>query len=166
MTRISLIALALAAASSCAIEPADGDTGSIESAVTIVPLAGTWTLSQIAPLSTTCNTSAVHGGSGSFTIDTVTASSFRIVPSAGTAPFTCTISASSAFNCPSRAPISKDLRPSTDAQLTLHFTATGVFSDSSHALGKQDAAVSCVGSQCDQVGPMPCGSVDHFSAHR
>ncbi len=167
MTRISLVALVLAAASGCAIDSADaGDTESIESAVTIRPLAGTWTYSEIAPISTNCNTNAVHLSIKSFTVDTVAASSFRIVPSNGTAPFTCTISASSAFSCPNRAPVSVDLRPSTDAQLTLHLTATGVFSDSSHALGKQDAAVSCVGSQCNKVAPMPCGFVDDFSAHR
>jgi len=166
MTRTSIIALALTVTSSCAIDAADDtDTGSIESAVTILPLAGTWTYGELAPISNNCNISGVQGESGPFTVDTVTASSFRVVPNDGTAPFTCTSSANSAFACPNRASLFIDLRPTTDAQITVHVTVTGVFSDTSHALGKQDAAVSCVGTQCSLGGTMPCGFVDNFSAH-
>ena len=169
MARISLIALAFALGAGCVMDPADNDgaqTGSIESAVTISPLAGTWTYGELTPVSTTCNTTLAQGESGPFAIDTVTASSFRVVPNDGTVPFTCTSGANGQFNCPNRATGKIDLRPSLiDAQLTIRVTATGVFLDNSRARGKQDAVVTCAGTQCSSVGPMPCGFVVNFAAH-
>src|SRR5258708_7646598 len=105
MNRITLVALALAVTSGCVVDAGDGeaDTDSIESDITILPLAGTWIYGPVTPLSTTCSTSIAQGESGPFTVDTVTASTFRVIPNDGTAPFTCTSLANSKFGCPNRA---------------------------------------------------------------
>jgi len=167
MIRMSLIALALAITSGCAMDaPDDTDTDTAEAAITISPIAGTWTYGELTPVSGNCSTSLAQGESGPFIVDTVTSTSFRVVPNDGTVPFTCSSLANQKFGCPNRAIVVQDLRPTLDAVVTVRVTATGTFSDGSHALGKQDAAVSCVGTQCSQLGTMPCGFVDNFSVHR
>jgi hypothetical protein len=154
--------------SGCATAPDDGDqlnTDSIESDITVLPSGGTWTYDTLTPVSTTCSVSGItQGESGPFTMDTVTASSFRIVPQDGLPAFTCSYS-NAVFSCPNRATATIDLRPFIDVAVTVRITATGVMSDSHHARGKQDASVTCVGSQCSLLGTMPCGFVDNFSVH-
>jgi len=172
MTRTAFAALAtsftLAAASlvGCMDEGQDqDDTASVESAITnITPFTGGWTYTSLSPVSTTCSvpTSIAHGESGPFTLNSVTTSSFRVTPNDGLPAFTCSYSGG-IFNCPDRVTATLDLRPFIDLAVTVQITATGLMSDSKHAQGKQDAFVSCVGSQCSLLGQMPCGFVDNFT---
>ena len=113
-------------------------------------------------MSSTCSVGTTHGESGDFFIDELAAGSFRIVPGDGTAPFTCA-STGASFQCPNRASFVMDYRPSVDAQLTVHATVTGAFSDGGHATGKQDATVDCAGTQCGTLGPLPCAFTVDFA---
>jgi hypothetical protein len=167
MTRIHFIALACAISAGCVAGPAQDDSpdlDAVESDLSIVPAAGGWVYGELTPVSGTCNGGVVHGESGPFTLDTVTTTSFRVIPNDGTIPFTCSYS-NGQFNCPNRATATIDLRPTTDAVATVRVTATGAMSDSHHALGKQDAVVSCVGTGCGVIGPNPCGLIVNFSVH-
>jgi hypothetical protein len=101
---------------------------------------------------------------GNFAIDQVVPASFRIVPADGTAPFLCA-SNSAGFSCPNRAAFATDLRPSVDAVVTVHATATGTFGDSDHGTGRQDAKVDCTGTQCGVIGPFPCDFAVEFAIH-
>ena len=158
MTRIALLALALTLGSACVADAAPGPGGSIS------PRAGDWSYAETTQVSSTCSRNIPHGQGGSFEIDQVSASSFRIVPADSTAPFTCTTRGAK-FSCPNRASFVMDLRPSVDATITVHATATGTFSDATHATGNQQATVDCTGSQCAMVGPLPCKFAVNFEIH-
>jgi hypothetical protein len=170
MSRSTHIVFTLAIITGCATGPADLDDGdqvsSVESALTIVPSAGQWVYGELEPLTTNCAVSnllsyVTHLVTGPFTLDAVTTSSFQVTPSDGTGPFTCAYS-DARFHCPDRARASIDLRPFVDLAVTVQVTATGLMTDSRHAIGKQGAGVTCVGSRCDLLGPTPCGFVDNF----
>jgi hypothetical protein len=175
MNRIAFFSLVFAVTSSLAgcldngdldnQDPDEAQLGTVESDITILPAAGTWTYGPLIPLATTCNAPGIaEGESGPFRLDGVTTTAFRVTPNDGTAPFSCSYSEGQ-FSCPNRAIAVVDLRPSLDAKFTVKVTATGVMSDSRHAKGKQDALVTCVGTKCNLFGPMPCGFVDTFEVH-
>jgi hypothetical protein len=162
------IGFALAVAAGCMTDPQDEpETSSVESAITILPLAGTWFYDELTPVSTTCNFTVSHfDGDGPFEVGQITTASFVVTPHDGTAAFTCKATTTGGFSCPLRAQLFRDLRPSgIDAQVTIRATASGAFVDNQHARGKQDAVVSCVGTQCSVVGPNPCGLVVNFTTH-
>jgi hypothetical protein len=167
MMRIEISAVIVALASGCALSTDNDDdaveTSSISSAVTVLPEQGFWFYEESAPISTTCNARVPRPRSGTFFLDQLTATSYRVFPSDGLPPFTCTIT-DNRFNCPTRATIEIDVF-GLDADLTLQIHASGVHTDARHGVGKQDVAVTCSGSQCNQIGPMPCGYVHNFTDH-
>jgi hypothetical protein len=178
MKRIAYLSVALAVVSSLAgclddgqelgqdedQELDDSQLGTIESNITILPVAGAWTYGPLIPLSNNCGISGLRGEVGPFRLDSVTTSAFRVTPNDGTAAFACSYS-NAQFSCPNRALLVHDLRPSYDAKFTVKVSAIGVMSDSRHAKGKQDALVTCVGTQCNLFGSTPCGFVDTFEVH-
>lgn len=172
MTRIAFVGFVLAVTAACVTNAGKGDddghgsgSGSGSgSGATISPRAGTWRYGEITPVSTTCNASTPRGEAGGFVVDQVIPASFRILPGDGTAPFTCTSSAAQ-FSCPNRASLVMDYHPSLDAVLTIHATANGMFSDSSHATGRQSATVDCVGTDCIVLGSLPCAFAVDFEIH-
>jgi hypothetical protein len=164
---VALVGLTLAT-SGCVMEmdmDSEPETEEVESAITILPVAGTWTYGETTQVSGTCNASITQIESGPFQISSVTATGYRITPNDGTAPFTCTSNATEGFRCPNRATAFIDLRRFFDAQLTIRASATGQFIDSRRAVGKQDFVVTCVGTKCHLVGPSPCGYVVNFEVH-
>jgi hypothetical protein len=177
MIRIALVVLAFAVTAACVTNAGDGGdgdgTGSGSGSGSgsgpgsgpgnaISPRAGAWTYGEVTPVSTTCNATTPRGQNGDFGVDQVVAASFRIVPGDGTAPFTCT-SNGAEFSCPNRASFFMDYRPGVDAAITIRVTATGTFSDSSHATGRQNATVECTGTQCSVLGPLPCNFAVDFA---
>lgn len=126
---------------------------------TIVPRAGTWTYAD-TPVSNTCPANTPVGEAGTFVIDQVTASSFRIVPGDGTAPFSCNLSGA-AFDCPERASRTEDLTGSgIDAVIAVRARASGTFASSTHGTGDQSATATCSGTQCGVLGAntFPCSA--------
>jgi hypothetical protein len=160
---IALIGLSLTA---CVTNEGELDTSSVESAVTVLPVAGTWDYGEISTVTGTCNVKFRQFEDGAFNIDSVSGSTFRVVPRDGTAPFTCTSNVNGGFTCPNRAAATISLLPFVDARITARATATGVFSTTRLVTGKQDLAITCVGSACPFIGPSPCGYVANFSAHK
>jgi hypothetical protein len=126
------------------------------------PQIGGWNYTGVTLVTNTCNQRINRGEAGNFAIDQVAASSFRIVPNDGTAPFTCTLSRSG-FSCPNRASSVQDGRPSVDAVLTVHVTADGTFSDATHGTGRQAGTVDCVGTACSALGTLPCTFTQDFA---
>jgi hypothetical protein len=121
-----------------------------------VPRAGAWQYNEVTPVSNTCPSNTPTIENGAFVIDTVTATSFRIVPNDGTAPFTCSLS-STGFDCPNRGNAVEDLHPGLDAIVNAHAVANGSFSTSTHGTGRQEATVTCTGTQCNALGAsFPC----------
>ncbi|TMQ04442.1 MAG: hypothetical protein E6J90_51435 [Deltaproteobacteria bacterium] len=190
MTRIAFVGLALALISACVVNPGgDGGTGSGSGGgggggsgsgsgggsgsgsgsgsgggggSSVSPHAGLWTYGELTPVSSTCSATTPHGEGGNFAIDQVLPASFRIVPNDSTAPFICA-SSSAGFSCPNRASLVVDDRPSVDAVITVHVTATGRFSDGAHGTGRQAARVDCTGTQCGLIGPFPCDFAVDFA---
>jgi hypothetical protein len=117
---------------------------------------------ELTPVTSTCSAATPHGEAGDFAIDQVAAASFRIAPADGTAPFVCTADATG-FHCPDRASFVMDYRPSVNAVLTVHVTATGRFGDAAHGTGRQDAKVDCTGTQCALIGGFPCNFTVDFA---
>ena len=72
-------------------------------------------------------------------------------PNDGTPAFTCTLNGS-AFDCPDRLTNTQDLRPAVDAVFTARAVARGTFSTSTRASGRQEATVTCAGTQCNATG--------------
>ena len=177
MTRIALLGLALAltSASACGVtaappgNPSGGPTGPSGGPTggptgdSISPRTGSWTYGEVTPVSSTCSMTTPHGQDGDFVIDQTSASGFRIVPGDTTAPFTCTTNGAK-FSCPNRASFVMSA-PGVDATITVHATATGTFSDTTHATGSQQATVDCAGSQCALLGPLPCNFAVNFEIH-
>ena len=116
----------------------------------VSPRAGAWHYTESTPVHNTCN-HTVQGEDGTFAIDNVLAGSFHVIPNDGTSPFTCSL-AHGSFDCPDRVWQTEDLRPSIDAVLTAHGTATGTFSSSIRAAGQQKLTVTCQGSACASLG--------------
>ena len=174
MTRIALLGLALAltSAPACGVtagppgNPSGGPTGGPtgpSGGGSISPRGGSWAYGEVTPVSSTCSMNTPHGQDGDFVIDQASASSFRIVPGDTTAPFTCTTNGAK-FSCPNRASLVMDV-PGVDATITVHATASGTFSDTTHATGSQQATVDCAGSQCALIGPLPCNFAVNFEIH-
>jgi len=129
----------------------------------VTPKVGAWEYDEVTPVSSTCPANIQQGGTGAFGIDQSSTASFHVIPNDGTAPFTCTLSGS-AFDCPDRATNTQDLRPTLDAVLTARATARGTFSSSTRATGRQDATVTCAGTQCNAAGTsFPCNVKVDFS---
>jgi hypothetical protein len=144
----------LVAISACTTTTTGGDdaggTGPL-----ISPRAGAWTSGNVTVVSNTCGAQG-HAPDSTFDmIDQVTATSFRVVPSDGTPPFTCTASGAQ-YSCPIASSV-MDLRPTIDAVVTVHVAATATFMDSSHGSVKADLTIDCSGTQCGQMG----GSCDY-----
>lgn len=161
MARIALgLCLVLAA---CATnnsgddDPIDPDPpGDIE------PREGIWSYSD-TPISNTCPANIDVGESGSFAIESVTATGFRIIPNDGTDPFDCTLD-DGEFDCPDRVKTVEDLRPSVDAVITVHARANGRFSSSTAGSGSQSADATCEGTQCNIAGNVfPCSASVSFT---
>lgn len=170
MRRIAVvvcIGLALAVTSGCMMEMEDEepDTESVESAVMILPIAGTWDYGETSTVTGSCNASLTHFEDGAFNVGPISTQSFTVTPRDGTAPFICKSNLTEGFICPTRATLSFDFRPNFDARVTVNAVASGRFLDSRHVTGKQDAIISCTGSQCSLIGPNPCGYVVNFEAH-
>jgi hypothetical protein len=160
MSRIVIIGLALLAG--CPSQtPASGD-GGIE-AGSVTPKVGAWHYGEVTPLSSTCSTTIQQADQpGDFAIDQASATAFHVIPDDSTAPFTCTLS-NGAFDCPDRAAFSHDYHPGVDAIVTARATASGTFSNSTQATGRQDATVDCTGSACAALGTLPCSLSVHFA---
>ena len=161
MLRIAYLALFLLAACSddggTDNDPTDGGPGSdgAGSDTSIRPRAGGWHYVESTPVSSTCPGNAPTGEYGNFVIDQVGATSFRVVPGDGSAPFTCT--STSGFACPDRATAMQDYRPTVDAVVTARATADGTFSSPTRGTGRQHVTVSCAGTQCNVLGAtFPC----------
>ncbi len=122
----------------------------------VAPRAGAWRYSD-TPVSDTCPSNTPLGEAGTFVIDSLTPSAFRIVPGDGTAAFPCSYDATG-FTCPDRLQHVEDLRPSVDAVIDVHATATGSFSSATHGTGNQSATATCTGTQCNLLGAnaFPC----------
>ena len=74
-------------------------------------------------------------------------------------------SKSRAFDCAERASDTQDYRDDGfDAVVTIHATAEGTFSSPARASGRQEATVSCTGSQCNSLGAgaLPCNFTVDF----
>lgn len=167
MAFVALVGLVLGVTSACVTDmEQDAKIESVESAVTISPVAGSWDYTEISSVSGTCNAKFKQFEDGAFTIDTVTATSFRIVPRNGTPPFTCNTNTAGGFTCPNRATLSLSFRPLVDISLTMRATATGLFAHNRQATGKQDLVITCSGSACPLVGPSPCGYVVNFNVRK
>lgn len=122
----------------------------------VAPRAGAWQYSD-TPVSNTCPPNTPLGEAGTFIIDQLTPTSFRIVPGDGTAAFPCSYDATG-FSCPDRLSHVEDLRPSLDALIMVHAVASGSFSSSTAGTGNQTATATCSGSQCNVLGAnaFPC----------
>jgi hypothetical protein len=119
----------------------------------VLPQKGAWYYADSTAVHSSCN-QAVQGENGEFSIDSVLAGSFHVIPNDGTTPFTCSLD-HGAFDCPDRAWKMQSLQPAYDANLTVHGTAAGTFSSSVRAAGQQKATVTCTGSDCASLG-LPC----------
>jgi hypothetical protein len=177
MSRITSLGLVLAfVVSACVVnEKGDDQTGDDSgssstgsgstgggSSGNVAPRLGGWHYTGVTVVSNTCNSNVNRGEAGNFAVDQGTATSFRIVPNDGTAPFTCTLS-KGAFTCPDRVSFVQDNRPSIDAVVTIHVTAEGAFPDATHGTGSQDGTVNCVGTACSVLGPWPCTFTQGFA---
>jgi hypothetical protein len=167
--RIALLApigFALAVSAGCVMDVEDEpETETAESAIMILPVAGTWSYGETSTVSTTCNSSLTQIEDGPFGVSAVLSTSFTVTPNDGTAPFICKSDTTEGFSCPNRASLFFDFRANFDAQVTVRAVASGKFLDSRHARGKQDAVLDCVGTQCNLIGPNPCGFVVNFEVH-
>ncbi len=131
--------------------PPDGTTMS-----PVTPKVGLWGYDEVTPVSRTCPGTIDQGGTGTFGIDSSSPTGFHVVPNDGTAPFSCTLSGA-AFDCPDRASATEDLHPQFDAVVTAHAVATGNFATATQASGRQEATVTCAGTQCAATGiQFPC----------
>ncbi len=129
----------------------------------VQPRAGAWSYTD-APVSSTCPNNVPTEEAGSFVIDQVTASGFRVVPGDGTDPFPCTLGGGGNFDCPDRVKTVEDLRPSLDAVITVHASASGSFSSATAGTGEQHADATCAGTQCNAAGNVfPCAASVTFT---
>jgi hypothetical protein len=131
-------------------------TGDIE------PEAGIWSYSD-TPISNSCPGNVNVGEAGSFAIEAVTSTGFRIVPNDGTDPFDCTLD-DGEFDCPDRVKDVEDLRPTVDAVITVRARANGQFSSETFGAGEQSADATCEGTQCNAAGNVfPCSASVSFT---
>jgi len=130
------------------------------------PVEGLWSYSD-TPKTNTCPGDVKTEEAGTFAIDQVTATSFRIAPNDGTDPFTCNLSDDgSFFNCPDRVKDVEDLHPDFDAVITVHASASGTLSSPTSGNGSQNANASCAGTDCDAAGNVfPCSASVDFTIH-
>jgi len=165
MSRINLGLVVIVAVAGCGSSsdhhnpPPDGPTthsDAPQGMSSVAPRAGLWDYSD-TPVSNTCPPNTPTGQAGSFVIDQLIATSFRITPGDGTPAFPCSYD-TAGFNCPDRLTHVEDLRPGVDAVVSVHAVASGSFSSSTHGTGNQTATATCTGSQCDAlgVGAFPC----------
>jgi hypothetical protein len=169
-TTIACFALALTASACIIHEGEDGPgtgngsgsgSGSGSGGGSVTPHSGRWFYDETTPVSSNCPGIINQAEAGDFRIEQSTSAGFRVEPEDGTAPFPCTLSGTS-FDCPERASDTQDYRDDGfDAVVTIHATAQGTFSSPSRASGRQDATVSCTGTQCNALaaGALPC----HFT---
>ena len=164
--RIGCFGLAVLAMSGCVMTGpgGDGDDGVVEtaevsSAITVVPEQGFWFYDE-TQITTNCNLPVPRTVSGTFFIDVLTTTSYRVFPGDGASSFLCGLNNAS-FSCPNRL-VAQDAILVDNAVLTFTVSVLGAYSDSRHGLGKQDVAVACTGSGCSTVG-VPCGFVRNFA---
>jgi hypothetical protein len=158
MTRLVVIGFLVACNASSSMSPdPDVPTGG-----DVTPATGTWQYDEVMPVSNTCGSVISQFEDGKFAIASASRSSFQIRPGDGTAPFTCTLS-HGGFDCPSRADRVLDERPSIDAMITIHATASGSFSTSMAGTGQQHVQLACTGTQCARVAVFPCAFSVNFS---
>lgn len=130
----------------------------------VTPQEGRWYYDETTPVTSDCSTIINQADAGDFGISQATAAGFRVIPEDGTAPFDCTLSGSS-FTCPERASSTQDYRTNgIDAVVTIDAEASGTFSAANRASGRQEAIVSCTGSQCATLGAgaLPCAFTVDF----
>jgi hypothetical protein len=168
MMRIGSVAVALVIASGCALTPEatpegddDFETSSAEQAVTVLPIAGRWIYDEIPPITTNCPTLAPRAVSGPFTIQHLSATSYRVTPADGLPAFTCTV-VDNTFNCPNRATIRVPIF-GLFATLTYTISVTGIHTTNRAGTGKQDVGVTCSGFHCPVLDDVPCGYVHNFN---
>jgi hypothetical protein len=162
-----LIACLLVACSNDNTGPNNGDDAPMPDASTnqtpVTPQVGAWDYDAVTPVSSTCPGNIQQGGVGAFGIDQSSSTSFHVLPNDGTPAFTCTLNGS-AFDCPDRLTNTQDLRPAVDAVFTARAIARGTFSSSTRATGRQEATVTCAGTQCNATGAsFPCDIKVDFS---
>jgi hypothetical protein len=166
MMRSGIAGLAVAVSAGCALDVPEGDelvaTGTIESAVTVLPVEGFWLYDELPPITTNCDTGVPRAESDLVLVTRISATSYRVLPGEGRPSFVCTMT-DAKFTCPDRETIEIDVF-GLDADLTFQVSSTGVYSDPRRGQGKQDVAVSCSGSHCGVFDPMPCGYVHNFTA--
>jgi hypothetical protein len=163
LMRTTLVCFALAlTASACVIHEDDQGPGTNPPPPnngSVTPHSGRWFYDETTPISSNCPSIIDEGqGAGPFGIDQSSLAGFRVLPEDGTAPFLCTLSGTG-FDCAERAAHTEDYRDNgIDAVVTIRATAQGTFSSASRASGRQDATVSCTGTQCAAYGgaALPC----------
>ena len=165
MTRITLgFVLVLAACLDNGGSSDPGAPGPGPGGTPIQPVAGAWSYSD-TPVSDTCPGNVDTQEAGTFAIDQVAATGFRIVPNDGTDPFDCTLSGAG-FDCPDRIKTVDDLHPDLDAVITVHGAVNGTFSSSGTGTGSQHANATCVGTDCNAAGNVfPCSASVTFTIH-
>lgn len=164
---IAAVGLTLGVAPGCVTDMDELKTGTTEAAITMLPVVGGWDYKETSMVSGTCNAKFRQFEDGAFGVDSVTATTFRIVPRNGTPAFTCTSNANGGFSCPNRASLNLSFRSlGLDMSLNMRAIVSGVFVSNRHVLGKQDLVINCSGALCPLVGPNPCGYVVNFEARK
>jgi len=167
-TTLAQLALVLSFITACATNEGDGKGGGVDAGGgggsgsgsgsgsgggAVSPQAGQWIYAETTPVTNTCPGNVSQIEAGPFAIDQVASASFRIIPGDGTGPFTCQLSAST-FSCPNRAAMTQTY---PNAVVTMHATVHGTFTSNTHATGRQDATVECIGAGCNGLGAtFPC----------
>jgi hypothetical protein len=156
MSRLVSLVVACAALAACTSSHGGSTPDAPGSNVdpSAVPVVGQWFYQHVAVVQDTCGQAAIEP-SGSFAIDSASASTFHVIPGNTEMPFSCALSAG-AFDCPTRDAGSSDLRPAVDAVISYGVVAGGGFSDDRDATGTQTATATCAGTQCAQVASFPC----------
>lgn len=166
MMRIGIAGLVFALSAGCALSHPDDDdvlaTGTIESAVTVLPVQGFWLYEELPPITTNCDTDVPRAETDLVFVTHLSATSYRVTPGEGRPSYTCTL-INAQFNCPDRRTTEIDIF-GLDADLTFQSSATGLYADSRRGTGKVDVGVTCSGFHCGVFSPMPCGYVHNFNA--
>jgi hypothetical protein len=162
MMRIGIACLAFVLSAGCMLDAEDAvETSTIESAATVLPVEGFWLYQETPPITTNCDSDVPRAIDDLIFIDRISSTSYRVIPGEGQPSFLCTVNGEQ-FNCPNRMTREIDIF-GLDADLTFLYSATGIHTDPTRGTGKQDVAVSCSGSHCGLLAPMPCGYVHNFT---
>lgn len=125
-----------------------------DGAIAPVIAAGTWKYTMYTTSMDTCG--ARVEGNDRITIDTTTATSFRVVWP-GSAPITsaCSVSATKVFTCTTPTAV-VDRRPTYDAVISLDVELAGNLTTTTLATGKQRISIGCTGTECAAANAAPC----------